>query len=280
MTSGLIIRLLPLAASQFAVVAGYDGINASFPVGNLADPQPKTVCQGNTGSNPLGIKFDIDLGADTSFDTVAAIGSNMSFASGRWAVWGYTSAAGLPAAGAETAGAALFGTAGLGNLGVAPTTLVTRRSGFLTGATVSRRYLRIAMQETPAANPDGFVNLGVLCIGQSIPLGYNYELGSGRKIEDQSIVRQLPGGETFSERGGRVPVWRATWSNLTEAEMRNIWSLLQEVGTGGQVLAIEDPDATTGQAERIHYAQIDSLDFIERVQIDKQRIDLRFRDLI
>lgn len=281
MSNGLIVRLQPLTAAMFTGRPAYAGINAAFPAGNLADRQPKTVAQGNTGSTPIGICFDVDLGADTAFDTVAVIAANLSVASGLWAVYAYTQAAGLPAAlGSESAGNLVFGVSASSPFGIAPTTLAATRSAFLTGASISRRYLRVYLQDQAASNPAGLVNAGVFCVGQKLAPVFNFELGSGRKIEDQSIVRTLPGGETYTEEGGRVPVWRGTFSNLTEAEFRQYWSIVQEIGIGKPLLIIEDPDAVTGQAEAIHYGQLTAIDFTERVQLEKQRIDLTIRELV
>lgn len=280
MSNGVICRLVPLTPAMFTGRAAYANINTAFPAGNLADRQPKTVCQGNTGSSPIGICVDVDLGADTAFDTVAIIAANVSASSGTWAVYAFTSAAGLPALGSEGAGALVFGMAASNPFGVAPTTRLRTRCGFARGTSISRRYLRIYLQDLPGANPDGFVNAGVLCIGQSLAPVWNFELGSGRRIEDQSTVRVLDGGETMTERGGKVPVWRGTWSNFTEGEMRAYWSILQEIGTSEPLLIIEDPDAVAGQAEAIHYGQLVSLDFHERVQLEKQRVDVTIRELV
>lgn len=280
MSNGVICRLVPLASTMFTGRASYAGINAAFPAGNLADRQPKTVCQGATGSSPLGICFDVDLGADTAFDTVAIVAANLSAASGAWAVYAFTQAAGLPALGAETGAALVFGMTAFGAFGVAPTTRARTRCGFVRGTSINRRYLRIYLQDAPGSNPDGFVNAGVLCIGQSLAPVWNFELGNGRRIEDQSTVRVLDGGETMTERGGKVPVWRGTWSNLTEAEMRQYWSIQQEIGTSDPLLIIEDPDAVAGQAEAIHYGQLVTLDFHERVQLEKQRVDIVIRELV
>lgn len=279
MSNGLIVRLIPLAGSQFTSGGGYTGINANFPAGNLADIQPKRVCQAVSGGSPLGMVINLDLGADTAFDTIAALYTNLSSA-GLLAVYGFTSAAGLPAINTETAGDLLLGAGAFTSFGIAPTTRERRRHAVLTGASVTRRYIRFYLQDTPGTNPDNFVNIGNFVVGQKIEPLFNFELSSGRKIDDQSVIRPLPGGETAVERGGRTPIWRGTWSNLSEAEMRAIWSLQMEVGIGSPVLVIEDPDAVTGQCEAIHYGLLEGLDFNERVQLEKQRWDLRVRELV
>lgn len=280
MSNGLIVRLLPLGASAYSSPGGYWGVSSTFPVANLADPQPKVVTQspapGSAGL--IGLVIDVDLGADTAIDTLAVMFTNLS-TNAIWQAHAWTSAAGRPALGSEVPADLLFGQS-FGAFGVAPTTRENRRHGFARGASVNRRYVRIYLQDTTAQNSEQVVRVGIVAIGQAIAPTFNFELGSGRAIDDQSTVRTLPGGETYVERGARVPRWRATWSNLSEAEYRQLWSLLTEVGTGAPILAIEDPDAVTGQAEAMHYGLIEAIDFTERVQVEKQRIELRVMEML
>jgi hypothetical protein len=282
MTNGFISRLIPLAPAMFTNRGGYWGIDAGFPASNLADRQPKIVCQGNVagGAGFIGISFDVDLGADTPFDTVAIVHANLSVAGGNWSVYGYTAAAGLPTYGTEAVAALLFGMTTAAPFGVAPTTRAARRHALITGTSTSRRYLRFYIGDTTVLSATGIVNAGVLCIGQSINPFFNYENASGWKIDDASPVRILPGGETFTQAHGKVPLWRCTWSSLTEAEMRDLRSLVGEIGTSEPLLIVEDPSATIGQSERIHYGLLTNIDFTERIQIDKQRLDLTIRELV
>lgn len=279
MSNGVIARLLPRPASAYVGTSGYYGINAAFPAGNLADPQPKTVVQGNTGAGAIGIVIDIDYGADVDMDGLAVIACNLSAASGIWDAFATVNGTPLPAIGAETGGQRLAFAGINGAFGMAPTTRSAVRHGLALGATVSRRYVRVYLADLLASNLDGVVRAGIISAVKTVPLAWNYELGSGRKVEDQTITRALPGGETAVSRGGRTPVWRATWSNATDAEMRDLWALLLELGTGAPLVVCEDPDLTTGLNERIHYGLLAGLDFTERTQADKQRIDLTIREM-
>ncbi len=143
-----------------------------------------------------------------------------------------------------------------------------------------RRYLRVYLRDLPASNPEGVVRAGIIAALKTIIPFWNFEDGAGRKVEDQTTTRLLPGGETAVERGGRTPVWKASWGDLTDAELRSIWSLLMEVGTGAPIVAVEDPDAVVGQNECIHYGLFTALDFTERTQADKQRIDVVIREMV
>ena len=271
MSNGQIIRLIPYGASQ---VTGdsTDGVNTNFPAVNLADPQPKTVFR-SLAAVAAGGKIHsiyVDLGADTPIDTVAAMFMDLD-QSGLIYVYATTSASG----GFSTAiGARVYA----GDFAPSGITRESRQFALAQFTSVSRRYIVVQLVIARAIGET--MQIGICALGQRIAQASNFELGSGRKVEDQSIVRTLPGGETAIERGGRTPLWRATWSNLSESELANIWSLLVEIGTSAPVLLIEDPDRTTGLSERMHYGLLTSLDFTERVQFDKQRIDITIREMV
>ncbi len=278
MSNGLIVRPIPLSAAMITAGTGTTfGMDAAFPISALADVQPKVVAQTAVATSGSGfsMQINIDLGADTAIDTIAALFTNLSLAAGTWRLLaGPASDGGFTLAGANEIVATTA-------LGMAPATRENRRFGLWTTATpISRRYITIFLNDTRAANAEQLIRIGVPVIGQRLAPTWNFELGSGRKVEGQGIRRTLPGGETHVERGGRVPVWRATWSNLSEAEMRQLWSILLEVGEDDPLLLIEDPAAATAQAEGMHWALLESTDFNERLQLDKQRINLLARELV
>ncbi len=279
--NGAVFRIVPYAASAVGTPAGSWPLDAAFPVSALANIQPKVVMRSTFSADPKFVVVDIDLGADTLIDGLAVLHTGFSPAAG-WAILGATNAQGplpLPL-GSEPAGRRLFGQTGIESFGIEPTTLENRRFGFIARASHSVRYLRVYFYE-PAA---GVVEVGTLLVLQRLAMGQdqfgNFELGSGRRVDDRSQRRALPGGETAIERGGRVPEWRATWSSLTEAQYRQLWSLLNEAGTSAPVLAAEFQDGSAGQAEALHYGLIQSIDFSERIQLDKQRVELRFQELL
>ncbi len=270
MSNGIIVQSIPLAAQVLAVTATA-GVDAAFPTANIFDPQPKTIVQTNVqASGAFSYQIDFDFGSDRSIDLIAVLFANAS-ANATWQLFSTTSAQGAGLLSANSIVSEAFG--------ISPTVKTARRHAVWAGASRTMRFCRVLISE-PAGAANRVINFGNLIIGARVPLEWNFELGSGRKIEDQSIARTLPGGETAIERGGRTPLWRATWSNITDTEMRGVWSLLNDIGTGSPLLMIEDPDATAGQNERIHYGLLTGLDFFERVQEDKQRIDLTIREMI
>jgi hypothetical protein len=270
MSDGIIVQSIPLSA-QVNAVSSTAGVNPAFPTQNIFDPQPKTVMQTNVqASGSFFYQIDFDFGVDRSIDVIAVLFCNASAAAG-FQLNSATFAQGI--------GLLATGNFVSETFGVTPTVNTTRRHALWAGTARIMRYLRIIITE-PAGAANRTIRIGNLVVGARLPLAFNFEPGSGRKMEDQSIIRSLPAGETAIERGGRTPLFRATWSNIYDAEMRSLWSLLNDVGTSAPLLIVEDPDATAGQNERIHYGLLTGLDFTERSQEDKQRIDLTIREMI
>lgn len=279
-SNGAIFRIVPYPPGAVGIAPGSVPGDPAFLAANLANVQPKVVLRTLPHGANAFLVVDIDLGADTPIDGLAVLHTRFSGGAG-WAILGATAGEGplpLPL-GTEPAARRLFSQTSVEPFGFAPTTREDRRVGLILGTHIVR-WLRIYFFE-PLAQ---VTEIGTLLVLQRLAMGQtwdgNFELGSGRRVDDRSQVRTLPGGETAIERGGRVPVWRAAWSNLTEAQYRQLWSLLMEVGTGAPILAAEFQDRSPGQAEALHYGLIQSIDFSERVQLDKQRIELRIQELV
>lgn len=277
--NGTIFRIVPYGPSQVAAAAPF-GAAAEFPVTALANIQPKVVTRSPSASGDRVMVIDIDLLADTAIDGVAMLHTNLSL-NAVWQSFGATTAQGpLGDAFPEPTGRRLFGQSTWVPFGEAPTTRENRRFSLVTGGPHVVRYLRIYVTEFLLP----FIQIGTLLVLQRLALGQgqfeNFELGSGRRVDDRSQKRALPGGETAIERGGRVPQWRGGWSNATEAQYRELWSLWMEIGTSAPFLFAEFQDGSPGQAEALHYGTLQAIEFTERLQLDKQRIDLRIEEML
>ena len=273
MSLGFILRPRLLSAAMLAGSAT-NGIAAAFPVSALADPQPKVVVRSNAAAtSPHQLQVTVDFGADVAIDTVAAMFTNL-IAGATWTIYATPAAAGQPY---DVPANQLFA----GAFGVAPAVPGRQRHALWTGAAVTRRWLRINFT-VPSLAP-AFISVGQLLIGQrwepADQFG-NFELGASRTIDDRSVKRALQGGETHVERGARVPGWSAVWSALTHAEMRTLWAILADIGESAPVVIVEDPTASAGQNEAMHYGMIERIETIERTQVDKNRLELRIREMM
>ena len=155
------------------------------------------------------------------------------------------------------------------------------RHALWAGVAVSARWLLVYITQ-PNLTP-AFISLGQLLVGarwEPATLFGNFELGAARSIDDRSVKRSLPGGETHAERGARVPGFSAVWSNISHAEMRVLWAILADLGESAPLLIVEDPTATAGQNEAMHYGMIERIETIERTQADKNRLELSIREML
>ena len=276
MSNGIIVRLIPLTPAQIS--GGFsNGADAGFPIGNLADPQPKVVWRRPAITGAWTAVVDVDLLADTFVDTVGLLSTNAG-PDASWFVAGASAADGIAALDAPAS--FMFGATGgsaYGTFGVAPTTRWPLRHGLLTGAGRTVRHVRLYYQDD-AGVPGGVWRAGNVVVGQSWKCGnpqFNFELGAGRKIIDLSDKRVLPGGENGRWAKAKVPAFRATWSSIEDIDLLPLWSIYRQVGFTEPLLVVEDPDPTPGQNERIHYCTIDSLDYYQRTQLDKSTIELK-----
>lgn len=131
------------------------------------------------------------------------------------------------------------------------------------------------MQSLTAAQPTW--SCGLIALGKRLepPATFGLDWGGGRRVNDLSSVRVLDGGERGIWRRARVPEIRGSFSHLTDSELREWWRILNQVGESDSLILVEDGAPTTGQQERIHYGTLTNLDFFERRQSDKSRIDFR-----
>jgi hypothetical protein len=276
MTNGFIARLLPV--QNWSANASLVGINPAFGPSQLADPQPKAVVRtaNYTAGNAMILRITIDLGADLPIDVIAPMFTNLGPAA-RWQIWASTNAQG-PVEEIEA-----FRVLADQPFGVIPAVSNRRHALWTAPSPIARRYILVFLSDT-AATGRLFIECGLVCIGRRLALGQgeysNFELGGGRRVEDLSTIRTLPGGETYAERGARVPEWRATWSGVSEADYLEAWALLNDAGQSAPLLAVEDADQVPGQPEAMHYGLMTGLEFTERVQLDKQRLTLRIREML
>ncbi|MFN3371633.1 MAG: hypothetical protein ACK4Z0_08915 [Sphingomonadaceae bacterium] len=267
--SAWLMRPLPMAISSPLVVP---------TAANLADPDPRLVLEvGSTA--PWAIPIDADLGGDWPVDTIAIL-YHSGPAGGLWRVHAQTAAQGpFGVYGSEPIESRLWEWAEWRSV---PTFQASRFHGLRElPEPISCRYLRVEIYWPLAQQiaPYPF-RAGVLAIGRRLQPGGaagGFDWGAGRRVLDLSEVRVLPGGGRGRWQRARVPEVRGSFSQLTDAELAEFWDLQLAVGESGPVLLVEAPDTrgALGLHDRIHYGTLTSLDFYERRQADKNRVDIR-----
>ncbi|MFN7400553.1 MAG: hypothetical protein ACK5SX_16195 [Sandaracinobacter sp.] len=270
--SAYLLRPVPILPSQ--ITAGFEA---------LLNPQPKVVFEVTQEAAGLGswaIRFTVDFGQDTNFDTIALLFHNGP-AGGLFEAYGRTSAQGpfASAVGGESPADGLV----IGSPWRAAPPPGATRFHFVHAMPVaaSRRYLRIVLF-WPGPGPAVPFRAGIFAVGRRFQPGGvlgGFDWGAGRRVIDLSSVRTLPGGERGRWLGAKVPEVRGTWSHLTDAELSELWAIQTAVGESEPVLLVEAPD-TLGAAsahDGIHYGLLTGLDFFERRQTDKSRVEVRLQ---
>lgn len=257
--------------------------NGGTNQGLLADPQPKVQWQFSV-AGPWTVGLDLDLYSNKALDTFALL-YHSGRTGGSWAAYGRTEAQGAPGAFYLDDPATLlwnyesWGSEPVSADGVFrdPWTHALK----LLPAPVSIRWLRIYLNWPGPGNRNPFA-AGVLAIGKRWQPGGalgGLDWGAGRRLGDLSTVRVLPDGGRGIWRGARVPEVRGSWSHLTDAELQELWAIQKAAGESEPLLMVEAPDTLGASVthDRIHYGTLVGLDFFERRQSDKSRVEIRLQ---
>jgi len=253
-----ILILQPSAVSTIAVSRGSGAAN-------LLTPDPKEIwLDGAVGS---AATIDLDFGFAVAIDTVF-LGYVIGPAAG--ATWTITGGLSGYAETVLKAGGALRVA---DSAGQAPST----SHGLWTGASATVRYLRVSVTQ-PAGNTP--LSAGVVMAGACFQPAWNKEWGSGRGVIDTGVSTRLPGGGFANVPGARLGSYNWTLGDLSSAEVDALYAIAQAVGETSPVLVIEDPAATVGLRNRIHYGLFKGLRPFERRNPKQTRWDFKIEEWI
>jgi hypothetical protein len=147
-----------------------------------------------------------------------------------------------------------------------------RHASVVLPATVSARHVTIATSTAAA------LIAGVVAVGRAIRPFSGHEWGSGRPITDTSQVDRLQSGSFAINRGVASGGWQWTMPNLTDDERERLYALALDVGIGGTVLVIEDPDPGFGLNERVHWSLLARLEPFARQQPGESKWAMQIGD--
>lgn len=275
--SAFLLKPYPLGSQS--VISSNAGVNATA----LADPRPKIQWDFAT-PGPWTAAIDLDLLVDRSMDTVALL-----FHSGRtggtWAAYGRTQAQGAPGGFfVDDPATLLWPDEAWGSTPTSADGVFRdpyRHAVKPLSVPVNIRWLRIYL-DWPVFEASVPFQAGVLAIGRRWQPGGHLgglDWGAGRRVADLSTVRVLPDGGRGIWKGAKVPEVRGSWSHLTDVELRDLWAVLKASGESEPILMVEAADTLgeTATNDRIHYGTMVGLDFFERRQSDKSRIEIRLQ---
>lgn len=246
------IIVAPMAIAAIGASRGDD-------IANLLSVDPKEVWADSAVVSAATI--DIDLGAVRTLDTILLGYVHGPAAGATWAISG--GVAGY----AETA----LKAAGPLRVADAANQFPAWSHGLWFGAIASVRYIRLTITQ-PAGFPA--LMIGALVIGHAFQPALNREWGSGRRPIDTGTATALPGGGFGIAEGVRKLGFSWTFGDLTEAEVESLEAIALECGETRPVLVVEDPAATVGLRNRIHYGKFDRFRAFERRNRKQSRWEL------
>ncbi|QCI93275.1 hypothetical protein [Novosphingobium sp. EMRT-2] len=252
-------NVLLLSPTPIAAIAASRGSG----VANLLTRPPKEVWADVAAGSVANI--DVDFGAVVPVDTVYLGYLYPPAAGATWTITG--GAAGYTDVTLSPAGA-------LRAVDSASRT-PKRTHAFWHGDVFNVRYLRLAVTQA-AGSPA--LTAGVVMAGKAWQPQFNMEFGSGRRVIDTGTVASLPDGGFATMEGARKRAWSWTLGDLSVAETDALEELQLDHGETIPLLVVEDPDATAGQRNRLHYGLFTGLKAYEREDPTKTKWSFDFEE--
>lgn len=198
---------------------------------NLLTASPKEAWVANLFS----LSIDIDMGAAVSVDSFY-LGYTNATSSATWIIY---SATGM--------GTGLTQIKAAGAMRASDSIGPGHHAFHRLAAPVSSRYFRITLTQTGAA----LLYAGSLIIGKAFEK-YR-ELGGGRQPIDTGSRQSLSDGGFGTGAGAFKAQFNFSFVDLTDAEVKQLWAIVAQVGLRSPALVVEDAALAIGQNEAIHY---------------------------
>ncbi|TAL43999.1 MAG: hypothetical protein EPN89_14775 [Methylovulum sp.] len=257
----------------------------ALPLNNLKDKVISKVAR-STNLTLANTKFNVDLGASLTYDTVSLVNHNFSStalvrvttsALSDYSVLDYNSGwldiyapAYAPSVIEWEQDNWYFGTVEDADLDK------YQRTWFLVIDPVqTSRYLRIEIDD--ASNADGYVQAGRLLLGQALTFDVNYDLGATMRWVDDSIISRAISGALYADRRKKRRKFTFQSSFISDNQaFEDLFEMQRLLGIYGEVLVIPDADDTLNGFRRNFLGHIVTLDPIEHYKLDlnKQAFDL------
>ena len=256
MSNILLASPLPIAG-----IAASRGAGA----GNLVTYDPKEVWLDSAAGSAATI--DIDLGSVGWIDTIALVAVYGAAAGATWSITG--GSAGYAETVLKASGALRANDA----YGQFPSV----SHAFWYSVPWLVRYIRITVLQPAGSAP---LAIGRALVSRMFMPTWNKEWGSGRGVIDTGKATRLVGGGFASVEGARLAGYSWTLGDLTDEEVETLYALQLDCGETGPLLVVEDPAATQGLRNRIHYGLFTGLRRFERRDVSLTRWELTIEEWI
>jgi hypothetical protein len=192
-------------------------------------------------------KIQIDLGADTSFDTILIFGVELFPTNGNLII-NYATAA----QGAFT-GAFSTDTSGSAYAGSAAMTTGKGVSFWSLNAPVTARYVQIVYEAGTGVTGKS-VRASRVVIGKKVTLQRNFSYGGGPGVKDLGSMDFSRRGVLIRTIGKKLRILSMTFSYINRDEMQNsIRPLIERQGNTGPIAIVTDPAADADRQNRCYF---------------------------
>ena len=239
-------------------------VSAGTGAANLVsdDPRELFLC----GAPGGGTVIDINLGADTLFDTVY-LGNTDGKAGDTWGL-----AYGTEAAGGVTVTQFFADPIRLASEGPAP---ARGPALFRFAAPISKRYIRLTLFR-PAGVGAVPLQIGNLVIGNAFRATHGREIGEVRTGADAGIRSRLEDGGLTTVEGPFIEGFKWTFGDLSDAELNTLLGVRKRRKTTRPIVVIEDAEQLF--TESVHYCTLIDLEPYNRLDPRKTRWALTVED--
>lgn len=146
-----------------------------------------------------------------------------------------------------------------------------------TGANHLARYWTIEIDDQ--TNPDGYVELGHLRLGQVWSPEHNFAPGAGFGWEPRDVSDRSLGGVTYSEERPPARVLRIVLRDLSEIEANGaMLDAQRRLGTRTPFWVVQDPDDTARALQRNFLARFRKADPITQAFVDVHEVVLEMEE--
>lgn len=237
--------------------ADEDGVSLSggvwtVPLSNLLDPVPLTRAR-SFGLGTANTQFQVDLGAARSVRAPCVTHTNMTAAGQYKWTWysdawltevdnsGWAAIPGYPTYDPDALGASIF---------------------HVFSAAVSARYWKIEFDD--AANPDGYVELGRLFMGDTWAPAFNFDESNSDELSPNTARQDAEGGTAYFVRRRPARAFSFAFPRLAaSAEAPTIRKIRRIANLNRQVILIPDPADTANFFERCYLGRLSELPAIQ-----------------
>lgn len=139
------------------------------------------------------------------------------------------------------------------------------------------RYWRIEFDDT--SNPDGYIQVGRVFIGDAWTAEYNYSFGASLSFNDPTVVTESLGGEEYFDvrKNPRVHSFELQFLSETEAYARII-DMQRYAGISGEVLVVPNSDDASNGFRRNFLGRMTDLGGFTDVNYDQRSATLNIKE--